>query len=82
MQFSTVLLALVASLCIIESTFALPTPSLVAQLSGGDVHLAKRGWWDKLKSVGSKVVNVVSANKDLIGKVGSAAAGVASGKSI
>jgi hypothetical protein len=61
MQFSTVLLALVASICIIESTFALPTSSPIAQLTGGNVQLAKRGkWWNKIKSVASKAKDAVS----------------------
>jgi hypothetical protein len=44
MQFSSVLLTLVASLCILNSTFALPTPSAVsdAQLASGHVRLEKR----------------------------------------
>jgi hypothetical protein len=49
MQFSTVLLALVASFCILDSASAFPAPSVVseAQLAAGHVQLEKRKWWKK-----------------------------------
>jgi hypothetical protein len=45
MQFSSVLLTLVAGICILDSTFAFPIPSAVSesQLSTGHYRLEKRG---------------------------------------
>jgi hypothetical protein len=78
MQFSTVLLALVASFCILDSTSAFPTPSAVsvAQLGAGHVQLEKR-FWRKAKAFLSKAKDMALANKDLLGKAMNQASKVA-----
>jgi hypothetical protein len=63
MKFTSFLFALVASLCVLDSTFALPAPSTAsaAQVASGHSQLEKRGWWSRMKKAAKRAATFASS---------------------